>query len=204
MLSRIYLRGEIYFVTTKTFHNKKIFDKNLVCELFIKVLADCRLKYKFRLYGYIIIPNHVHLLIMPDDRMNISEVMHRIKGNFAYQYIIGRKNESRNHKGSATWWDNGFKINSNHIIDPSNRVADPLRVGEPKNQQKANINPVWQKSFYDHIIRNDLDFEEKLGYIHGNPIKHNIIDNLDDYPWSSYQNYYLENNNLIEIDYLEL
>ena len=183
MLKRIYLPGEVYFITTKTFKNQKIFDNSLICELLIKVLVDCRLKYKFKLYGYVIIPDHVHLLIMPAEKMNISEAIHRIKGNFAYQYLI-----TRNHKGSATRW--GENVDSN-------RVADPLWVG-------GLINPIWQKSFYDHIIRNDLDFEEKLNYIHGNPVKHNITDSLDNYPWSSYQNYYLNKNDLIKIDYPDL
>jgi len=180
MLKRIYLPGEIYFITTKTFNNQKIFDNNLICELFVKILANCRLKYKFELYGYVIIPDHIHLLIMPDDRMNISDTMHRIKGNFAYQYLMAQQG-ARNHKGSATRWYNN-----------PNRVAEPLWLG----------GNVWQKSFYDHIIRNDLDFDEKLDYIHENPLNHNLIDNLDKYPWSSYQNYYLNNNTLIEIDYI--
>ena len=186
MLSRIYLPGEIYFITTNIYQRSKIFNKDWACKLFIDVLNKCRLKYRFKLYGYVIIPDHVHLLIMPDDKMNISEIIHRIKGNFAYQYIM-----ARNHEGSAT------RGGLNHA---SKRVADPLWVGD----HRIHINPIWQKSFYDHIIRNDLDFEEKLGYIHGNPIKHRLIDNLDNYPWSSYQNYYFNHNDLIEIDYLEL
>lgn len=183
MLKRIYLPSEIYFITTNTFHRQKVFTNNWDCQLFIKVLTDCRLKYHFKLFGYVIIPDHVHLLIMPDDKINISDTMHRIKGNFAYQYIM-----KRNHKGSATRWH----LTSNDGLD---RVAEPSRLGDP--------NPIWQKSFYDHIIRNDLDFEEKLNYIHGNPIKHGVTKNLDDYPWSSFQNYYLENNTLINLDYLD-
>src|SRR3989344_208860 len=97
MLSRIYLPGEIYFITTNIYQRSKIFNKDWACKLFIDVLNKCRLKYRFKLYGYVIIPDHVHLLIMPDDKMNISEIIHRIKGNFAYQYIM-----ARNHKGSAT------------------------------------------------------------------------------------------------------
>lgn len=182
MLKRIYLPGEIYFITTNTYDRQPIFKKNWACKLFIDVLSDCKLKYKFELYGYVIIPDHVHLLIMPDNKMNISDTMHRIKGNFAYQYIVAQQ-KARNHKGSAT-----------RRGDNPNRVAEPLWLG----------GNVWQKSFYDHIIRNDLDFDEKLDYIHGNPIKHNITNNLDDYLYSSFQNYYLYNNTIIKIDYLEI
>lgn len=50
-------------------------------------------------------------------------------------------------------------------------------------------------------LYSDYKFQEKLNYIHNNPLKAGLVNNLDDYPWSSYQNYYLENNSLIEIDY---
>ncbi len=188
MLKRIYLVDEVYFITSKTYNNKPIFNNKNNCELFFKVLKDCKEKYNFKLYGFVLIPNHVHLLIMPDDKINISDTIHRIKGNFAYQYIITQK-QARNHKGSATWLEE--KIT--HTNDNPARAAEPLWLG----------NHVWQKSFHDHIVRNDLDFDEKLNYIHGNPYKHNITNNLDNYPWSSYQNYYLNNNKLIKIDYLD-
>ncbi|OGY45056.1 MAG: hypothetical protein A3J62_01985 [Candidatus Buchananbacteria bacterium RIFCSPHIGHO2_02_FULL_38_8] len=65
------------------------------------------------------------------------------------------------------------------------RVADPLWVGD-KNRYRSRQNPVWQKSFYDHAIRNKQDFIEKLNYIHNNPLKHNITNDLNQYLWSSY------------------
>ncbi len=60
--------------------------------------------------------------------------------------------------------------------------------------------PIWQKSFYDHVIRNENDFYEKLNYIHNNPLKHKITDSLEKYSYNSYQNYNLLNNRLIKLD----
>ncbi|OGY45057.1 MAG: hypothetical protein A3J62_01980 [Candidatus Buchananbacteria bacterium RIFCSPHIGHO2_02_FULL_38_8] len=76
MLSRIILDNQIYFVTTKTFGNAKIFSDENNCELFIRVLKDCKGKYKFRLYGFVIIPDHIHLLIGLNNKINISEIIH--------------------------------------------------------------------------------------------------------------------------------
>jgi len=87
MSSRFYLENRIYFVTAKTFGNKKIFKQDKNCWLFVKILQECKEKYGFKSYGYVVMPDHVHLLIEPDTGMNISEVVHRIKGNFAYQYL---------------------------------------------------------------------------------------------------------------------
>jgi putative transposase len=45
---------------------------------------------------------------------------------------------------------------------------------------------VWQRRFWDHIIRNDHDFEIHLHYIHYNPVKHGFVFNPEDWPYSSY------------------
>ena len=37
--------------------------------------------------------------------------------------------------------------------------------------KEGRKNSPWQRNYYDHIIRNDLDFSEKLNYIMNNPIK---------------------------------
>jgi len=44
---------------------------------------------------------------------------------------------------------------------------------------------VWQDGFWDHIIRNQSDFNRHLDYIHYNPIKHGIVKRVYDYKHSS-------------------
>ncbi|MBN1779168.1 MAG: transposase [Candidatus Buchananbacteria bacterium] len=198
MLKRFNLENQIYFITSKTFDNEKIFSDDRSCRLFIEVLNECKDKYGFELFGYVIMPDHIHLLIKPNPRNTISDVMHRIKGSFAYKYLM----MTRNHKGSATR-ENG--INKPTLLRMSQsqlRVADPSWVGEKR--QRIKQQPIWQKSFYDHAIRNHQDFLEKLNYIHKNPLKHNIANDLNQYQYSSYQNYYLSNNNLTKIDEYEI
>ena len=41
-----------------------------------------------------------------------------------------------------------------------------------ESMQKRKESGIWQRRFYDHIIRNDLDFEKHLDYIHYNSFKH--------------------------------
>ena len=118
---RIYLENYIYFITTNTHNRIKLFDNQVNYDLLIKILSACQKRYKYKIYGYVVMPDHVHLLIQPDDIMSISECMHRIKGNFAYQYI-----KTRNREGSATRHDEKFNRVGNLAL--SNRVGDPLRV----------------------------------------------------------------------------
>ncbi len=88
----------------------------------------------------------------------------------------------------------------------ANRNVFPNRLGEGGRRlgegSASPSNNIWQKSFYDFQIYSDKKLEQKLNYIHNNPLKAGLIKDLKDYPWSSYQNYYLNNNKLIKIDYL--
>jgi putative transposase len=58
----------------------------------------------------------------------------------------------------------------------------------PHRSAKGEKN-IWQRRFWDHVIRNDLDYSKHLDYIHYNPIKHNYVLNLIDWPHSSFHYY---------------
>jgi putative transposase len=44
---------------------------------------------------------------------------------------------------------------------------------------------VWQKRFWDHVIRDDYDLSKHLDYIHWNPVKHGYVKHPEDWPHSS-------------------
>ena len=44
----------------------------------------------------------------------------------------------------------------------------------------------WQKGYYDHVIRDEADFEHHLHYIHFNPVKHGLAARPEEWPHSSY------------------
>jgi putative transposase len=44
----------------------------------------------------------------------------------------------------------------------------------------------WQKRFWDHIIRDEIDLENHIHYIHFNPIKHGYVNDISSWPDSSY------------------
>jgi putative transposase len=48
---------------------------------------------------------------------------------------------------------------------------------------------LWQRGFYDHVIRNRKDLIEKLNYIHQNPIRAGLVKDLSDYKHSSFKYY---------------
>ena len=55
----------------------------------------------------------------------------------------------------------------------------------------------WQKGFWDHVIRDEVDLARHLDYIHYNPVRHQLVTRPEDWPHSSYlywqqQNAYAE------------
>jgi putative transposase len=48
---------------------------------------------------------------------------------------------------------------------------------------------LWQRRFWEHTIRDDSDFERHVDYIHFNPVKHNLVPQVADWPHSSFHRY---------------
>ena len=46
--------------------------------------------------------------------------------------------------------------------------------------------PVWQRRFWEHQIRDEQDWRNHVDYIHYNPVKHNLVEQPGDWPWSSF------------------
>ncbi|WP_292413335.1 MULTISPECIES: REP-associated tyrosine transposase [unclassified Methylophaga] len=44
---------------------------------------------------------------------------------------------------------------------------------------------IWQRRYWEHLIRDDLDYQRHVDYIHYNPVKHGYVDKVVDWPHSS-------------------
>jgi len=48
---------------------------------------------------------------------------------------------------------------------------------------------IWQRRFWEHTIRNELDLIRHIDYIHFNPVKHGLVKEVRDWPYSSFHAY---------------
>ena len=60
---------------------------------------------------------------------------------------------------------------------------------DPANDDRKGERGVWQRRYWDHMIRDDRDFETHVNYIHHNPVKHGLVEDPDDWPWSSWHRF---------------
>ena len=51
------------------------------------------------------------------------------------------------------------------------------------NEQEHVQGPLWQKGFYDHVVRADEDLRCMARYIIANPLRAGLVERVGDYPW---------------------
>jgi len=57
------------------------------------------------------------------------------------------------------------------------------------SRQRTGERGVWQRRFWEHLIRDDLDLERHVDYVHFNPVKHGLAASASDWPWSTFHRY---------------
>ncbi|WP_298861254.1 transposase [uncultured Sulfitobacter sp.] len=58
----------------------------------------------------------------------------------------------------------------------------PRRASHIARREKG----IWQRRFWEHHIRDAADFENHIAYCWHNPVKHGFVDNVRDWPYSSW------------------
>ena len=62
---------------------------------------------------------------------------------------------------------------------PADEYRSPLRV-------QRGERGIWQRRYWEHLIRDDEDFRRHLDYVHINPLKHGWVGRVQDWPYSSF------------------
>jgi putative transposase len=73
-----------YFVTTATFNRRRLFQVTANAELFLETLQLYRRKGHYKLHAFVVMPDHVHLLLTPQS-LSIERVVGFIKGGFSHR-----------------------------------------------------------------------------------------------------------------------
>jgi len=73
------------FVTTRTAGGKSLFQTDRMANLFIDILRSHIRAKKFKVYDFVVIPNHVHILLTIPGDLSIEKAMQLIKGGFSFR-----------------------------------------------------------------------------------------------------------------------
>lgn len=64
-------------------------------------------------------------------------------------------------------------------------------VSPPSNTSRAvkGERAVWQRRYWEHLLRDEKDYERHVDYIHYNPVKHGLVAAPKAWPWSSFRDH---------------
>ena len=171
---RYYEPNAIYFTVTKTFKNFSYFREPIFCELFIEELRLCKKLKKFKLLGFSLIYDHLNLLIQPSEEFNISKVMQSIKKEFsrdANDILEGDIPECR-----LRGCQRSKRFKKDFVVPDLLNYRKQFLSKYGQDQHKIPKFK-WQKSFHDHVVRDQRDLENHYIYTVHNHQKHNLPEN---------------------------
>src|SRR5260370_32742408 len=78
-LKRYHERGDLHFLTFSCYRRLPLLGTMQKRNLFVHALGKIRERYKFLLVGYVVMPNHVHLLISETSKATTSAILKVLK-----------------------------------------------------------------------------------------------------------------------------
>jgi len=57
------------------------------------------------------------------------------------------------------------------------------------SKRKHRESTLWQRRYWEHLIRDETDYQRHMDYVHYNPVKHGLVQRAIDWPYSSFQRY---------------
>jgi len=116
---------------------------------------------RYELVAYVVMPNHVHVLIKTYEGFPLSEVVHSWKSFTAHAIAKYLKRCGRD-------------------------ACAPLLIeGWDARAPTPTPTKVWQNDYFDRFIRDERHFAQAIAYIHENPVKAGLCGQPNEWPWSS-------------------
>jgi putative transposase len=101
-LHRYYGAGYSHFITTSCYRRLPLLGSRRNRDLFLRVLEQVRVRYRFLVVGYVVMPEHVHLLLGEPRRGDPSVVMQALKQGFARR-LLSRLRVAKNPRQPSLW-----------------------------------------------------------------------------------------------------
>lgn len=164
-LYRFQESGKSHFVTFSCYRRQPFFHNSRTYDLFPSCLERMRRRFRLRVYGYVVMPEHVHLLLSEPEQCTLADAIHFLKLSFTKRL--------RSH------------------------VSAQKTGANPGHESPGSF---WQKRYYDRNVRDNEEFIHALKYIHQNPVKRGLVEKAEDWPWSSYRHYALDEEGIVAVE----
>ena len=150
--------GHAHFLTFSCYQRFPLLNRDRTRAWLIEAIIVAKEKYQYALWAYVIMPEHVHLLIYPKIQdYDISLFLKTLKQS------VARKAKHFLEEGNRDWLDKVM-----------------VKCGARKIFRFWQAGPGYDRN----IIRRD-ELLEKIRYMHNHPVRRGLVQNPDEWKWSS-------------------
>jgi putative transposase len=139
----------------------------------VQALELGRTRQQYDLWAYVVMPEHVHVVLLPHEAVGIASILTTIKQSVAKRALLWLGREAPN-------------------------FLTRLEDRQPNGQRNYRF---WQRGGgYDRNLRTVADIHQKIEYVHANPVRRGLVDSPDAWPWSSYNAWQTGEDRPIPVD----
>ncbi len=158
-----------YFLTMTVVDWVDIFTRPVYKHIIVDSLKYCQEYKGLVIYSWCLMSNHLHLISGTNEGFHLSNTLRDFK-KFTSQTIINEI--KRNAKESRNEW-----------------MLERFRVEDTASDNKIINYKFWKDGNEAKEIHTNYFFDQKLNYIHENPVKAEIVENPEEYLYSSARDY---------------
>lgn len=164
-----------YFITSTIVNWIPVFNNKQNLDVLIEAFNYSQKNKQFKILDYVIMPEHFHMICVCD---KLVTTIQSIKSYTAKRIIQTYETE-----------------NNQKILEQFIKCKK-----EHKTDSKYQV---WQEGFKPKAITTESMFEQKSNYIHYNPVKLGLVNEIEEYELSSARDYYLRKPGRILLDDLD-
>ncbi len=158
------ITGEVYFVTDTVVDWVDIFSRPRYKSIILESLQYCLTQKGLLIYAWVLMTNHLHMIAGANEDSKVSDIMRDFKKFTSKEILSVLKTDIQ--ESRRDWMLNRFEYAG-------------------RNDKKIKNYRFWQEgNDAQEIFLMDY-FNQKLNYIHQNPVRAEIVNNPEDYRYSS-------------------
>jgi len=157
---KIYDQHNMYFVTFTVHQWADVFTRKQYIEILIDSLKFCQSEKGLKIYAWVVMSNHVHLILRSDDN-KLSDIIRDFKKYTSTKIVKAIEENKKESRRSWLLW----------LLKKEDKIW------------------FWEEGYHGEEITTPDFFETKLNYIHLNPVRAGMVEKGEDYIYSSCADY---------------
>lgn len=160
-------QNALHYITIATVEWVDIFTRRKYKDIIVNSLCYCRKEKGLELYGYVVMTNHIHLICRAKEGFELSDILRDFKRHTAKNVLI----EIEDQQESRRVW-----------------ILNILQEAGKKNPKNKTYQ-FWRQDNHPIELFNTETIQQKLDYIHNNPVVEGFVQKPEDYLYSSARNF---------------